>query len=75
MTTQEGRCTGQTTRLVDEAIQTLFITGEVVVKDHVDKRQCHIMLYEKVVARLLLEHRRDQFVYDSRQLKISLPDD
>ncbi len=71
--TEPGRCTGQTTRLVDAAIQTLFTEGEVAVRDHIDRRANHQMVYEKVVARLKLEHRREQFVCLDNRLKIILP--
>lgn len=67
------RATGQTTRQIDAAIQTLFTVGEVTVRDHVDRRANHQLVYEKVVARLKLEHRREQFVFLDRSLKILLP--
>ena len=70
---EPGRATGQTTRLVDAAIQTLFTHGEVKVLDHVDRRANHKMVYELVVARLKLEHRREQFVCIEHQLKVVLP--
>ena len=69
---ETGRCTGQTTRLVDAAIQTLFTSGEVRVRDHVDHRPTHKFLYEKVVKRLSLEHSRDAFVFYDRTLTIQL---
>lgn len=67
------RATGQTTRLVDEAIQTLFTTGEVTVRDHVDRLANHRVVYDKVVQRLKLEHSREQFVILDHKLKILLP--
>jgi hypothetical protein len=70
---EHGRATGQTTRLIDAAIQTLFTTGEVKPRDHVDRRANHKMVYELVVARLKLEHRREQFICIDSQLKIILP--
>jgi hypothetical protein len=70
---EPGRCTGQTTRLVDAAIQTLFAEGEVKVRDHVDRRANHKMVYELVVARLKLEHRREQFICIDPSLKVILP--
>lgn len=70
---EPGRATGQTTRQIDAAIQTLFTTGEVIVRDHVDRRANHKMVYEKVVARLKLEHSREQFIYLDHQLKVALP--
>ncbi|MGI4822250.1 MAG: hypothetical protein ACRYFV_13655 [Janthinobacterium lividum] len=72
-TTEPDRCTGQTTRLIDAAIQTLFTEGEVTVRDHVDRPANHKMVYEKVVARLKLEHRRELFVTLEHRLKIILP--
>jgi hypothetical protein len=72
VTTGPARATGQTTRMVDAAIQTLFTTGEVAVRDHVDHRPTHKLLYEKVVARLHLEHPRDLFIFNDRLLKIML---
>ena len=70
---EPGRATGQTTRMVDAAIQTLFKTGEVIVRDHVDRPANHRMVYDKVVARLKLEHRREQFVFLDHRLKVLLP--
>jgi hypothetical protein len=72
-TDEPGRATGQTTRMVDAAIQTLFTEGEVTVRDHVARRANHQMAYEKVVARLKLEHRRESFVCLDHSLKIILP--
>lgn len=71
--TELGRCTGQTTRLIDAAIQTLFNTGEVTVRDHLDRRANHRLVYEKVVARLKLEHSREPMVFLDQRLKIILP--
>lgn len=70
---EPGRATGQTTRQIDAAIQTLFTAGEVTVRDHIDRRANHQLVYEKVVARLKLEHRREQFVFLDHSLKILLP--
>jgi hypothetical protein len=70
---EPGRATGQTTRQIDAAIQTLFTTGEVVVRDHVDRLANHRMVYDKVVARLKLEHRREDFVCLDHKLKVILP--
>ncbi len=55
------RATGRSTRLVDEAIQTLFTTGYVEVRDHLDKRMDHNILFERVLSRLLTEHRGVKF--------------
>jgi hypothetical protein len=59
MSTEE-RMTGQTTRIVDEAIQELFTKGEVTVTDHMDPikyPQCRMNAYDRVLRRLNIEHK------------------
>ena len=49
--------TGQTTRLVDEAIQVLFRDGKVEVRDHYDHPEAHKNLVRAIERRLKTEHR------------------
>ena len=50
------KATGRTTRLADQYIQDLFNNGFVKIRDHVDKRTAHFMLFEIVLKRLQQEH-------------------
>jgi len=50
---------GNSTRQIDKAIQDLFNGYTVVVEDHHDtgkNRQSNILLYERILDRLELEH-------------------
>lgn len=53
---ETDRMTGRSTRLVDGYVQRLFAGGAVEVRDHVNKRQCHLRLTDRVVRRLAYEH-------------------
>lgn len=69
------RASGQTTRLVDEAIQTLFTTGSVVCKDHHDNSRSHTRLMLIVVDRLQQEHGMrviEDYTIDRGRYKIKL---
>lgn len=54
------RMYGETTRLIDAAIQTLFTTGTVEVRDHADMREAHINISMRILNRLRAEHRLDR---------------
>lgn len=55
------RATGRSTRLADEAIQTLFTKGFVVIRDHYNNSGAHHYLYNIVVSRLKAEHNLTWF--------------
>ena len=55
-TLKEGRKTGRTTRLANEAVETFFESGEVMVSDHHNSRSSHWDLAGKVIKRLQNEH-------------------
>jgi len=63
------RCSGRTTRIVDEAIQTLFTTGEVKAEDHYDSLNANRMVFRLIMDRLRHEHGLDVNV----GLKIDYP--
>lgn len=67
----DKRATGRTTRLADKAIQTLFIKGEVVIKDHKNEQYYNTNLYVIVVNRLNTEHKA-KFIVDRETLTIKL---
>ena len=50
------RKSGRTTRIVDEAIQTLFTKGRVYVRDHHSTLKMDRYCYDIVVRRLHSEH-------------------
>lgn len=51
-----GRMTGNTTRLVDQAIQSFFNGEEVLVKDHYGTRESNLALLARIKKRLVSEH-------------------
>lgn len=69
-----GRRTGNTTRLVDQFIQDLFIYGECKVYDHYPTRQASMMVYESVLKRLRNEHNHvwDHLEINKSRLTIRL---
>lgn len=52
----QNRRTGRTTRLVDEAIQTIFTKGTWTARDHYDDIHAHRTLFQRVMDRLNREH-------------------
>lgn len=50
------RRSGQTTRIIDAAIQTLFEEGEVIVKDHYNSRDANLDAIKKIYRRFVMEH-------------------
>ena len=74
----KNRATGRTTRIVDEAIQELFTTGECFVLDHYSdgygfKDEYALRL---TYNRLMAEHghMKDRIVVDGVNCKISIKD-
>jgi hypothetical protein len=66
------RQTGRTTRLADEAIQTLFKEGKVIVKDHADTKAAQNDLFYRVSRRLDAEHGgMSRFIFDRPNLTIT----
>jgi hypothetical protein len=47
---------GNTTKLIDHAIQLLFEHKSVVIVDHYDSKIAHEYLFERVLKRLEFEH-------------------
>lgn len=66
------RQTGRSTRLADAYIQELFANGEIQVKDHIDKLNCHKELYVKIRRRLVTEHKHRSIWFDNVNFKITL---
>lgn len=68
-----GRCSGRTTRLVDEAIQQLFSNrgAKMYFADHYDSIQADILLQEKIIQRLKREHPNVSVTYyDGKYISI-----
>ena len=61
---EELRCTGRTTRLADDYIQSLFKYGIIEVKDHHSNGT--LFLFRIIQDRLSREHSRIKFEYSSR---------
>lgn len=58
-TIEKPRATGQTTRLADKYIQSLFRGGKIVVRDHYiygEDRKANQILFDRIIRRLQLEH-------------------
>lgn len=51
------RRSGRSTRLIDNAIQELFTTGECVLVDHYNTKDMSKYLSNRVIIRLVHEHR------------------
>lgn len=69
---RENRATGRTTRLADEAIQTLFTEGKVTVKDHADTKYAQQDLLHKILSRLENEHGGiNRFIIDRKTMTIT----
>lgn len=56
---KEGRGKGNTTRIINEAVEILFNNGEVKLKDHWDHREADKYLLDAVINRLRRENRFD----------------
>ena len=78
---QINRRTGQSTRLMNEYIETLFKEGSVKIKDHFDLRASHERLFQRVVKRLENEQSKyyykngvnvPRFIFDLKNLTITL---
>lgn len=65
---------GNTTRLVDTAIQIIFSGYICVVKDHVNNRKMNEFLFHKILKRLEMEHSGsfNKINIDKINLEISL---
>lgn len=73
MNKEEKRCSGRTTRLIDNYIQLLFEVdkGELIkVRDHYPSNDAHRQLLDKIIKRLKNEHPELQFEYDIRERTI-----
>lgn len=70
-----GRMMGNSTRLVDHAIQQLFSGKRIYVKDHHEygqHRNANEFLFVKICDRLSQEHQREKFIADKNKLTIEL---
>jgi hypothetical protein len=65
------RRTGRSTRIVDAAIQQLFLIGDVVIRDHYDRAEVHQQLANKMKRRLDMEHG-GRYKFDQKELKFTL---
>lgn len=59
---------GTTTRIIDEAVQTLFTKGEVTIIDHHRTRKADTYAYYRFLDRLSAEHFRGVRLADHLQL-------
>ena len=60
-----GRATGNTTRMVDHAIQMIFDEGGCIVKDPWDNGTHHVAnkdLMHRILRRLSIEHNFDYYM-------------
>lgn len=71
---KDGRMVGNTTRIIDNAIQTLFTFGRVVACDHYNSRESDLRVFQLILQRLHNEHGWVEIKYDRRTLKIELVD-
>ena len=51
-----GRRVGNTTRIIDNAIQLLFEDGDIEVRDHYNSHDSNNQLLSMILRRLELEH-------------------
>lgn len=65
---------GETTRIIDAAIQELFTKWFIVVKDHHDTKQMHERVFVMILRRLNTEHAHimPALQYNRRTLEIRL---
>ena len=72
----ENRCTGRSTRLIDEYIQKLFTTGCVTVIDHCNEKHNNMVLLTKIMSRIKNEHPHilEKISINKGSLKIKLND-
>lgn len=73
------RRSGRTTRIIDEAIQELFVKGKCVVKDHHygldcnSHRKANTFTFRILLRRLELEHGHlDQFKINHGKFEVKL---
>lgn len=57
---QHYRRKGQTTRLIDKAIQALFTTGTCITIDHYNTTETNRSMFHSVMCRLLTEHFKSE---------------
>jgi len=50
---------GNTTRQINFAVERLFKGDRVIVRDHFDNKFAHRILLEKIIDRLVVEHKID----------------
>lgn len=69
------RATGRTTRIIDQCVQEIFKNGYTIFKDHYDTDKSNMMLAEKIINRVKMEHNIDLKVNKLMNgfLQINLP--
>ena len=70
--THQHRQTGASTRLIDYYIQQLFTTGKAVIQDHYPNPIADQILFDRFVARLVSEHKQNNFKINKSKLTITL---
>jgi len=51
-----GRVCGNTTRLIDKAIQMIFSDGGCIVRDYYPNKEANVNLFNRIIGRLNSEH-------------------
>lgn len=69
-----GRAVGNSTRLIDKAIELIFSGKKVKVKDHYPSIQADMFLFDRILKRLQNEHGHPMnvFLFDKQNLTIEL---
>lgn len=73
-----GRATGNTTRLVDHAIQLLFEGKIIIVYDaweNGNHEQANKYLFERIIKRMNFEHSNVNLKVDKKRLTIQIESD
>ena len=62
------RATGETTRLIDYYIQELYKNYKewILVEDHYDSKNSHIILINAIMKRMGIEHPQDKVIHTVR---------
>ena len=77
---EEGRMRGNSTRLIDKAIQLLFEGKTVIVRDHhyngKNSNKMNAMLFERIIKRIYSEHspiiEKKRLVFNRKRLEIKI---
>lgn len=65
------RATGETTRLIDYYIQELYKNYKewILVEDHYDSKNSHIILINAIMKRMGIEHPQDKVIHKVQDRK------